>query len=77
MAQVNLSVILEKRAAVALADRDPGSAKIRSKFKSNCDKLGIKVHILKRYALENYFTVDALRGVFRGQIPGDFIHRFR
>lgn len=69
MNQCDLSVFAEKYKIIALIDKDPGSASIRRKFKHNCELLSIEVQQLERRAIENYFTVDALRSVFEGQIP--------
>ena len=69
MDQVDLSVMSERYSVIALIDRDPKSAKIRLRFERKCKDLNIPVHRLARYSIENYFTVDALRSVFGGQIP--------
>ncbi len=69
MDQSDLSVFAEKYKIVALIDQDPGSKKVRDRFISNCNDLGVEVVRLKRRAIENYFTVSALRSVFKGQIP--------
>lgn len=69
MDQADLTVFIESYNVIALIDRDPGSAKIRKKFMDNCAALNIEVHKLERRALENYFTLDALREVFGSDIP--------
>jgi hypothetical protein len=71
MDKLDLSVFSELYNIVALVDKDPGSTKTRNKFMKNCKGYGIKVHRLERYALENYFTLSALRQVFRDRIPKD------
>jgi energy-coupling factor transporter ATP-binding protein EcfA2 len=68
MDQVDLSVFAEKYNMLALVDRDPGSSHVRKRFAENCASLGIESHRLSRYALENYFTLAALRAVFKGQV---------
>lgn len=68
MDQVDLSVFAEKYNMLALVDRDPGSSHVRRRFAENCASLGIESHRLSRYALENYFTLAALRAVFKGQV---------
>lgn len=72
MDQVDLSVFAEKYQIIALIDRDPGSERTRKRFIRRCGELDIPVTRLQRYAIENYFTVSALRAVFKGQIPGSF-----
>jgi hypothetical protein len=69
MDQLDVSVFAERYQIVAILDRDPGSDRIRRRFVANCEALGIPVHRLERYSLENYFTLRALRTVFGGQIP--------
>jgi AAA domain, putative AbiEii toxin, Type IV TA system len=52
----------------ALIDDDPGSAGVRKGFLKECNRLGITHHRLKRYAIENYFDLDAYRTVFPNEI---------
>lgn len=68
MQDIDLSVMMAHKKVIALIDNDPGSRKARARFKKNCDKAGVPVVRLKRYAIENYFTVAALRAVFKAQI---------
>jgi hypothetical protein len=68
MAQVDLSVFAEKYSIIALVDRDPGSERTRRLFQQKCEELRIPVHRLERYAIENYFSMQALRDVFQGQV---------
>ncbi len=69
MAQLDLSVFAEKYKIIALIDKDIESKKIRQKFEENCKIFDIPVHKLERYAIENYFTLEALKTVFGPQIP--------
>lgn len=69
MDQLDLGVLAQGYRLQALLDKDPGSSKVRTRFVRKCEKLGIPVHILTRYAIENYFSVRALRAVFGSQIP--------
>jgi predicted ATP-dependent endonuclease of OLD family len=69
MDQLDLTVFSEKYKIIALIDTDPKSRKVRSRFKTNCRTLKVDVHQLKYRAIENYFTLDALRGVFGNQVP--------
>jgi energy-coupling factor transporter ATP-binding protein EcfA2 len=69
MDQLDLSVFAEKYKMLALIDADPGSSHVRRRFREKCSELGIPAHQLSRYAIENYFTVDALRFVFPEKIP--------
>jgi energy-coupling factor transporter ATP-binding protein EcfA2 len=68
MDQVDLSVFAQNYSIIGLVDNDPGSAKVRKRFIANCEEHGIEVKRLKRYALENYFSLRALRKVFGSQI---------
>lgn len=72
MAQLDLTVFAEKYRVIALIDKDPKSASVRRKFINKCKDLNIPVTTLKRYAIENYFSVRALREIFKGQIPVKF-----
>lgn len=69
MDQLDLGVFAERYEILALLDQDPGSDRVRRRFVANCGALGVPVHRLERYSLENYFTTRALREVFKGQIP--------
>jgi AAA domain, putative AbiEii toxin, Type IV TA system len=71
MASLDLSVFTPNHSIIALIDNDPGSEKARKKFMKNCGAVGIRVTRLKRYAIENYFTLEALRQVFSIQIPDE------
>lgn len=68
MDQVDLSVFRDSYNIIAIIDSDPGSKTVRDRFMKKCKEIDIFVHQLERYAIENYFTVDALRAVFKGQI---------
>lgn len=65
----DLSVFADRYSIIALIDNDPGSKKIREQFKRNCERLKIPVYHLKRYAIENYFTVQALNAVYPHEMP--------
>ena len=71
MDQLDLRVFAERYNIIALLDQDPGSDHIRRRFVANCDALKVPVHRLERYSLENYFSIRALREVFKGQFPED------
>jgi predicted ATP-dependent endonuclease of OLD family len=68
MAQLDLTVFSERYKVIALIDKDPKSSAVRNKFISRCKELNIEVTRLKKYAIENYFSIRALREVFKGQI---------
>ncbi|WP_163538057.1 AAA family ATPase [Gracilibacillus sp. YIM 98692] len=72
MDQVDLSVFKDAYKIMALIDSDPDSHKVRNRFKKQCDENEIYVYQLKRYAIENYFTVNALKKIYGRQIPEDF-----
>lgn len=69
MDQLDLTVFGESYRVVALLDQDPKSAKVRKRFMEKCGEQKVPVHQLKRYALENYFTIPAIRTVMGGQMP--------
>nr|WP_226556708.1 ATP-binding protein [Priestia aryabhattai] len=71
MAQLDLSTFRDTYNIIALIDRDPGSQRIRNKFIENCKRNDIKFHQLEKYAIENYFSVDALRHALGSQIKDD------
>lgn len=69
MGQLDLSVFGEKYTIVALVDQDPRSGKVRRQFIEACKAAGIPATRLKRYSIENYFSMKALKAVFGKQIP--------
>lgn len=69
MDQLDLSVFQETHKLIALLDQDPGSSAIRNRFQKKCEELKIPVTRLKRYALENYFSVSAIAAYMKGQMP--------
>jgi hypothetical protein len=71
MNQLDLSVFSERYKIIALIDSDPGSAHIRRQFVEKCEAANISICKLQRYAVENYFSVRALREVCGEQISGD------
>lgn len=73
MSQIDLSFLKENNNLIALIDKDPGSKRQREKFKEHCVSLGIECFQLNRYALENYFSIKAIRNIFGTQIPSDII----
>lgn len=73
MDQQDLSVFLNSNNVIALIDNDPKSKKIREKFKIKCEEHNIHLHKLERYSIENYFSLSALKIIFKNQIPDDFV----
>jgi predicted ATPase len=69
MSELDLSVLAERNLVFAIVDLDPGSSVQRTRFLRNCKKYQITCCKLKRYSIENYFTIDAIRKVFPNQIP--------
>ncbi|MFC2027958.1 AAA family ATPase [Chloroflexota bacterium] len=69
MDQLDLSVFAQNYNILALVDKDPGSERIRKNFLANCKEYNIPVTKLKKYAIENYFSLAALKKVFGTQIP--------
>lgn len=73
MDQLDLSVFKQNYSIIALIDSDPGSSHVRRKFEEGCNQHGIKVHKLERYAIENYFSLRALKEVFKSQIDDSIL----
>lgn len=69
MADLDLSIFAEKRNVYALIDSDPGSSVIRTRFLRKCKEQGIKCHKLKRYSIENYLSIEAIKSVFGETVP--------
>lgn len=46
-----------------------GSERVRRKFIERCEELNIPVTRLSSYSIENYFSLSALREIFKSQIP--------
>ena len=69
MDQVDLSVFSQNYSIIAIVDKDPGSKKVRDRFIKKCEEQEIPVSHLKRYAIENYFSLRVLREVFGKDIP--------
>lgn len=69
MDKVDLRVFSERYRLFALIDQDPHSDVVRKKFVKKCKEVGVSVCRLKRYAIENYLTVPAIRKVFNSQVP--------
>ncbi len=72
MDQSDLSVFAEKYNILALIDKDPGSNTVRKRFIANCKQYAIPVTRLRRYSIENYFSVAALKSEYGAQIPASF-----
>lgn len=68
MDQLDLSVLAQQYKLIALIDKDPVSKQIRKRFIENCEELNIPVFQTQRYAIENYFSLRAIRDVFGNQI---------
>jgi energy-coupling factor transporter ATP-binding protein EcfA2 len=69
MDQLDLSVFQQSQQLIALIDNDPGSSHVRKRFLKKCEELNIPVTHLKRYSLENYFSMAAIASVMKGQMP--------
>lgn len=68
MAQVDLTVMTSAYRVFALVDSDPGSERVRRKFCENCTTHSIPVTRLQRRAIENYFSLEALKAEFPNKI---------
>lgn len=73
MNKLDLEVLAQDHSLIALIDSDPGSKASREEFKENCDALKIKCFQLKRYAIENYLSIDAIRAIFTSQVPSSLL----
>lgn len=76
MKHVDLEVLTQNYNVIALVDRDdkdPNTAQVRIDFITDCQNHSIFCYKTLRYAIENYFTVDALEKVF----PGKIAHQMR
>ena len=69
MDQLDISVFSETYKIIALLDKDPSSSSVRNKFAKICEEKNIPIHILSKYAIENYFSMNALKAVFGSQLP--------
>lgn len=69
MSQLDPAFLNENYNLIALVDSDPGSSKERERFKAKCAETDIECFQLKKYSIENYYTLTALRSVFGSQIP--------
>jgi len=57
------------RSTFALLDLDTSNAPAQKSFIDNCSESGIVPTQLKRYCLENYYTLDAIRETFKSIVP--------
>ena len=69
MDQIDLEVLDSAYELIALLDKDPGSSVVRKRFEEKCKQRNIPVKILSRYAIENYFSLSALKAVFGANVP--------
>ena len=63
MDRVDVASFQESHRLIALLDQDPGSNRIRNRFVKKCQECDVDVVRLKRYGIENYFTLDAIQAV--------------
>jgi len=64
MHYVDLAVFGQHSNVIAIVDADPKSAKIRKIFIEKCNAANIPCTKLKRYAIENYFTLAAIKKIY-------------
>ena len=69
MSGLDLSVFSERNQVFAIVDADPGSSTQRTRFIRKCNSNQIPCYQLKRYSIENYFAIKAIRKIFPNQIP--------
>lgn len=69
MASLDLTVFEGRQNTFAIIDQAPKSGKHRRAFKKNCNDNSIDCLQLDRYAIENYFTLKAIKGAFPSQVP--------
>lgn len=73
MAELDLSIFSGNENVFTIVDQDPKSKSVRDKYLRNCEEHGIKSHRLKRYSLENYLSLAAIKQVFPSQISTKII----
>jgi AAA15 family ATPase/GTPase len=69
MTSLDLAVLAQDHELIAIIDSDFQSKEHREAFIKNCGDLKIDCYQLERYAIENYFSLDAIRSVFGVQVP--------
>jgi predicted ATPase len=70
---LDMSIFVGQRNVFALTNSRDGNEVSTDRFFGSCERMGIGVHRLQRAAIENYFTIDALRAVYGDEIPGEVI----
>lgn len=68
MSTLDLTAISDRKNVIALIDNDPGSDKARRLFMENCKENSIFCQRLKKYSIENYFSLESLKKVYGAQI---------
>jgi len=72
MHHLDLSLFTERSKVMAIVDSDPKSGHIRKEFIDKCKENNISVTKLERCAIENYFSLRAIRAVYLyQQIPSE------
>jgi 5S rRNA maturation endonuclease (ribonuclease M5) len=70
MNNLDLEVLSQDHEVIALLDSDFQSSKCRNEFKQKCQDLKIDCFQLNRYAIENYFSLEAIKTVFN-KVPAE------
>jgi len=73
MDQLDLTVFQKPHKLIVLIDGDPGSSAVRKRFITKCEALKVPITRLERYAMENYFSLEAIASVMKGQMPSEII----
>lgn len=67
MRHLDPTCLTEHNTVVAIIDNDPQSKRNRDAFEKKCKETNIPCHKLKRYSIENYFSLPAIRKIYPHQ----------
>lgn len=70
-AYLDLSIFVGQENVFALTYSRHGKEVATDRFFNNCEQMGIRVRRMSKAAIENYFSIEALRVVFGDEIPDD------
>jgi len=70
-AYLDLAMFKRKNNVFSLAYTKGETETITARFYKNCEKNGINVYQLKRYSIENYFDLSAIREIIGEGVPKD------
>jgi energy-coupling factor transporter ATP-binding protein EcfA2 len=73
MQHFEFGLLKQKFKIMALIDQDPSSKKVRDVFMNNCGANQVQCFQLEKYALENYFSIQAYKKVFPNRVLPDAV----